>query len=102
MDNFYAPFAKPKLYPIIFPLYQLIVYAKVWLKVQIGEIHGPTVWQAIDILPIAIKVSQFVQDASLVLQNYVLYVTSLMIFPTPGIISLPQKMTIYDSSTFIR
>ena len=91
MDNFYAQFAKQKLYPIVFPLYHFVVYSKVWLKVQIGEMHGPTLWQAIDTLPISVKVSQFVQDASLVLQNYVLYVTSLMIFSTPGINSLPQK-----------
>ena len=83
MDKFYAPFAKSQIKPDHFPIIPRVVYAKVWLKAQTGEIARPTVWQAINILPIAIKVSLFVQDASLVVQNFVPYDTSLKTFPTP-------------------
>ena len=84
-----------------FHIFPLVVYAKKWLKAQIGEIHKPNVWQAINILLIAIKVSLFVQDASLIRQNFVPYATSLVIFPTPGINSPHYTMSIYDSSSIL-
>ena len=87
-----------KLYPITFILL-LVVHAIVWFKAQIGEVPRPKVWQAINILLIAIKVSLVVQDASLILQNFVPYATSLVIFPTPGINSLHYPMSLYNSST---
>ena len=84
MDKFYAPFAKSHTISNHFHTIPLVVYAIVWLKEQIGERTRPKVWQAINILLIAIKVSLFVQDASLILPNFVPYATSLMIFPTRG------------------
>ena len=69
----------------------LVLYATVWFEKQSGEIPRPTVWQVIDTLPIAIKASQFAQDASLVQQNFVHQVKSLMVFSTPGIFFSPQK-----------
>ena len=80
MDKFYAPFAKSQIIPDHFHFISFVVYAKVWLKAQIEKKTRPKVWQAINILPIAIKVSLFVQDASLILQNFVPYATSLVIF----------------------
>ena len=73
----------PKLYQIIFPFFYCSL-CEIMMKVHIGEIPRPTVWQAIDTLPITIKLSQFAQDASLVQQNFVPYVKSIMILPTPG------------------
>ena len=58
---------------------------------QIEEVPRPKVWQDIDTLPIAIKVSLFAQDASLVQQNSVPSVKSFLIFPTPGNNTSPQK-----------
>ena len=91
MDNFFAPFARSHIKTDLFPIIPLVVHAKKWLKVQVGEIPRPKVWQVIDTLPIAIKVSQFAQDASLVQQKSIPYVKSLMIFPTPGFNPSPQK-----------
>ena len=91
MDEFYAPFARSQIIPDHFSSIPFVVYAKVWLKGQIGEITRNRVWQAIDTLPIAIKVSQFAQDASLVQQIFVPYVKSLISSPTPGTNPSPQK-----------
>ena len=101
MDSFYAPFAKSQIIPNHFHITPIVLHAIVWLKAQIGEVPRPKVWQAINILLIAIKVSLFVQDASLILHNFVPYATSLRIFPTPGINSPYYPMSLYNSSPLL-